>query len=180
MSIEIRESNYSSEINENTYINYIKKWFQEVINADVQTSPDGTKENNIAYFSLYVLSPVFEEYIVEKLREEKWIDLSIDDIKFSDKQIFPEREKTAIKYFNQFLSDYYADRLVIQSNFWGRPIVEEMNLFKTLPPYIQIKLFKIAYYWLSFFDAPNRILRTKVYTVKKELHNLKKEVKKWK
>ena len=71
MSIEIRESNYSSEINENTYINYIKKWLQEVINADVQTSPDGTKRSNIAYFSLYVLSPAFEEYIVEKLREEK-------------------------------------------------------------------------------------------------------------
>ncbi len=174
MSLILKNTTETNKINKNNYFNYINnlawKIRKELKNEKLETNND----IDVIAFTFYIITPAFEEYIVEKFKK-KWIDLYKDPIQPDENSIFPKWTKSWIKYFNEFLSELKDWKIKIQDNFWNRDVKAWIKAFFNLDNKIQAQLFKIVYYGMYNFSALSRVLRTTVIeNTKKDLEQLKK------
>ena len=162
MPLTLKNTTGGNEINESNYMDYCKKLYNEIKESEPNIVPEWLDDNyDFISFSFRVLTPAFENYIVEKFKE-KWVNLYNDKIQPDEKFIFPKWINSGVKYFNEFLSDINSWKIKVQVNTWWRDFNKEMQVFKKLKKENQIKIFKIIYYGMYNFSALARVLRTKV------------------
>ena len=174
MPLTLKNTTETNEINENNFGEYCKKLYNEISQSEPNLVPEWLDKNyDFVSFAFRVLTPAFENYLVEKFKK-KWVNLYNDKIQPDEKFIFPDGIKSWIKYFNEFLSDINNWKIKIQLNTWDRDFNKEMSVFKKLKRENQIKIFKIIYYGMYNFSPLARVLRTTVIqNTKKELDKLK-------
>jgi hypothetical protein len=175
MPLELKQ--LDTNLNKSNYREKAKQKIKEITNYVVENNLETWEKWNFAYFCFWVLTPAYEDFIQEYFKKEKWIDITSEEIDNDDKQIFPEWEKTWIKYFNEFINWIRNWTIKVQVNTWGRNFEKNMNTFFKLPNNIKVKVFKTIYYGMYEFNALARNIRTTVTISKKELENLKKQIK---
>jgi len=159
-----------TNLNENNYVWEVKQKIK-LLQKELKAIPE---RKNFAYFCFWVLTPAYEDFIQEKFKKEKWVDVFNDDIDNDDKQIFPKWEKTWIKYFNEFINGIKTWKVKVQVNTWWRDFKKNMKIFYSLNNNVKLQIFKMIYEWMYNFNSISRNIRT---TVKIDLDKLKKEIK---
>jgi len=166
----------SLEINKNTNLNkwnYVEK-VKEKFSSLQETIEKDPEQKDFVSFCLRVITPAYENYIQNYLTKEKWIDIFNDEIDNDDKQIFPDWEKSWIKYFNDFMKWIKNWIVKVSVNFWSRDFEKNMNIFYGLDNKLKLDIFRMIYDFMYEFNSLNRNLRI---TVKLDLDKLKKKIK---
>ena len=105
MPLTLKNTTETNEINENNFGEYCKNLYNEISQSEPNLVPEWLDKNyDFVSFAFRVLTPAFENYLVEKFKK-KWVNLYNDKIQPDEKFIFPNGIKSWIKYFNEFLSD---------------------------------------------------------------------------
>jgi len=171
MPLELKK--YDENLNKSNYIEKVKQQLWKINKYIEENNINEWKKWNFAYFCFWVLTPAYEDFIQEYLKNERWIDLISEDIDADDKQIFPEWIKSWIKYFNKFINWIKNWTVNIQVNTWWRDFEKNINIFFSLPNSVKLDIFKMIYYGMYNFNSLSRNIRT---TVKIDLDKLKNEI----
>ena len=179
MPLELKNVPKSTwEITKSEAKSKINRFIEEIINTQKDLPKETVENRDFFWFVYEVFTPAFEDYIVEKFKEEKWVDISTVGIDPNDKKIFSEGMKTAFKYYKDFVNDLKSWKIIIQKHAGNRDLEKEMKIFWSLSNENKVRLFKMMYYSTMFINPTYRALAVSVVeNAKKDLKNLTKKVK---